>query len=328
VEFNAAAEHLLGYDRESLAGTSWEKICPPTGNRPLLRDILSGTGPEPSFETTLVRRDGSLMDAEFTISALHDNASRVIGAVYIGRDITHAKTMRRELIQAEKMASIGQVASWIAHQIRNVLGRLLMHLSALRPPEEGSPFLKKVHQEFITGIREMNMLVTDLLEYSKTLSLHPAPMKLNQILDGLIETHTRDSRGGRLQIERHYDADLPQINADVFKLEQAIGNILKNAQDAMPQGGTLHLTTRQDPPSSSITVIIEDSGTGILPDDLPRIFRPFFTTKSNGTGLGLAMAARIIEVHGGSIRADNRPQGGASFSFTLPLTPRKATNNA
>lgn len=323
VEFNAAAERLLGYDRESLVGTSWEKICPPSVDRPEFRDILRGTGPVPSFETTLVHRNGSVMDAELTISALYDNTGQAIGAVYIGRDITRAKAMRRELIQAEKMASIGQVASWIAHQIRNVLGRLLMHLSALRPPETASPSLKKAHQEFLAGIREMDTLVTDLLEYSKTLTLHPAPMKFNKMIDGLIATHVPDRPDGRLRIERHYDAHLPPVNADIFKVEQAIGNMLKNAVDVMPEGGTLRITTRHDPRTRAVAVVIEDTGPGIRPDDLPRVFRPFFTTKTQGTGLGLAMAARIVEAHGGSIRAENRPQGGACFAFTLPVSPRK-----
>jgi PAS domain S-box-containing protein len=324
VEFNAAAERILAYDRAEIVDTPWSRVFPHGDEKERLRDIVRRGHPEAGVETTLVRGDGTVIDAEVTVSALHDNAGRAIGAVYIGRDITRAKAMRRELIQAEKMASIGQVASWIAHQIRNVLGRLLMHISALRPPETGEPSLKKAHQEFLAGIREMDTLVTDLLEYSKTLTLHPAPVKFNKMIDGLIATHVPVRPDGRLRIERHYDAHLAPVNADIFKVEQAIGNILKNAMDVMPKGGTLRITTRHDPRTRAVVVVIEDTGPGIRPDDLPRVFRPFFTTKAQGTGLGLAMAARIIEAHGGSIRAENAAQGGAAFTFTLPVASRKA----
>lgn len=323
VEFNAAAERILGHSRARIVGTSWDRVYPHGEERERLHASVRRGNPASSVETTLIRGDGSVIDAELTISSLRDNTGRIIGTVYIGRDVTRAKAMRRELIQAEKMASIGQVASWIAHQIRNVLGRLLMHISALHPPETGDPSMKKAHHAFTAGIHEMDRLVTDLLEYSKTLTLHPAPMKLNASLDGLVAALQPDGSAGPVRVERVYDKELPVIQADVFKVEQAIGNMLKNAFDAMEKGGVLRLATHRPPQNRGIVIRIEDTGAGIRPADLPHVFRPFFTTKAHGTGLGLAMAARIIEAHGGSIRAENVPQGGAAFSFTLPLTPKR-----
>jgi len=323
VEFNAAAERILGYGRAQIVGTSWDRVYPHEEERERLHAIVRRGKPAPSVETTLIRGDRTVIDAELTISALRDNTGQIIGAVYIGRDVTHAKALRRELIQAEKMASIGQVASWIAHQIRNVLGRLLMHISALHPPETGDPAKIKAHHDFTAGIHEMDRLVTDLLEYSKTLTLHPAPMKLNASLDGLIATLLPDESGSGIHVERVYETELPVVQADVFKVEQAIGNILKNAVDAMPEGGVLRLATRHPSRNGAIVIHIEDTGPGIRPADLPHVFRPFFTTKAHGTGLGLAMAARIIEAHGGSIRAENIPHGGAAFCFSLPLTPKR-----
>lgn len=323
VEFNTAAERILGYTRADMIGTSWDRVYAHERERERLQTVMHRGKPAPSIEAGLTRRDGTVIDAELTLSTLHDNTGQIIGTVYIGRDVTRAKALRQELIQAEKMASIGQVASWIAHQIRNVLGRLLMHISALHPPETGEPALKMAHRRCMAGIHEMDTLVTDLLEYSKTLTLHPGPMKLNKSLDGLIATLVPDERGNRLRIERDYDPHLPVINADVFKIEQAVGNILKNAVEAMPEGGTLRIATRRDTQTGGVAVGIEDTGSGIPTDVLPRVFRPFFTTKAHGTGLGLAMAARIVEVHGGSLRAENALQGGASFTLTLPETPQK-----
>jgi len=321
VEFNAAAERILGRRHAAVVGTSWDRFYPHEAERGRLEAIVRRGAP--SVETTLTRGDGTAIDVELTISALRDNAGRIIGTVYIGRDVTHAKAMRRELIQAEKMASVGQVASWIAHQIRNVLGRLLMHVSVLRPPDNGDPACKKAHREFAAGIHEMDTLVTNLLEYSRTLTLHLAPMKLNASLDGLTAALVPPDPETPLRIERRYDAELPVIQADVFKVEQAIGNILKNAVEAMPDGGVLRISTRREHETAAVTIGIEDTGPGIRSEDLPHVFRPFFTTKRRGTGLGLAMAARIIQAHGGVIRAASAPRGGACFTVILPETPRR-----
>jgi PAS domain S-box-containing protein len=323
VEFNAAAERILGRRHAAVVGTSWDRFYPHDAERERLHAIVRRGAPAPSVETTLTRGDGTTIDAELTISALRDNDGRIIGTVYIGRDVTHAKAMRRELIQAEKMASVGQVASWIAHQIRNVLGRLLMHVSVLRPPDDGEPARKKAHREFAAGIREMDTLVTNLLEYSRTLTLHLAPMKLNASLDGLTAALAPPDADIPLRVERFYDAGLPVVQADVFKVEQAIGNILKNAVEAMPAGGTLRIATQRAHETAAVAIDIEDTGPGIRPEDLPHVFRPFFTTKQRGTGLGLAMAARIIQAHGGAIRAANSPRGGACFTITLPEIPRR-----
>jgi PAS domain S-box-containing protein len=323
VEFNTAAERILGHTYGEMVGKPWDRIYADDTEREKLSTFVRRAQPEPNIETVLRRKDNSTIDVELTLSPLRDNHGLAIGTVYIIRDVTHAKAMRQELIQAEKMASIGQVASWIAHQIRNVLGRLLLHVSALRPPESGESSQMKSHRELMTGIHEMDTLVTDLLEYSKTLTLHPGPMKLNASLDGLIAALVQGDAKSPLHVERDFDPNLPVIQADVFKIEQTIGNVLKNAVDAMPKGGTLRVTTGQDRHSRDAMVRIEDTGPGIRPEDLPRVFRPFFTTKPHGTGLGLAMAARIVEAHGGSIHAENLPQGGACFTFTLPETPRR-----
>ncbi len=323
VEFNAAAERILGRRHTAVVGTSWDRMYLHETERERLQAIVRRGQPAPSVETALIRGDGTAIDAELTISALRDNDLRTIGTVYIGRDVTQAKTMRRELIQAEKMASVGQVASWIAHQIRNLLGRLLMHVSALRPPENSEPARLKAHREFTAGIREMDMLVTDLLEYSRTLTLHLAPMKLNASLDGLIATLLPPESDTPFRVVRRYDGELPAVQADVFKVEQALGNVLKNAVEAMSAGGTLRIDTRRARDNAAVVIGIEDTGPGIRPEDLPHVFRPFFTTKLRGTGLGLAMAARIIEAHGGAIRAANVPQGGACFTVILPEIPRR-----
>lgn len=318
VEFNRAAEHILGHSRDAVVGRKSDEIYCDLAQRDRLYATALDGQPVQGAETQLRRSDGSMVDVELTLSPLRDNRGALIGTVCIGRDITHAKALRRELIQSEKLASVGQVAAWIAHQIRNYLGRMLMGASALRPPAGAPPTLVRAHTNLIEAISDMDRLVSDLLEYSRSLTLHPTQMKVNATLNALLHNLKAEFAATRLRIECDFEADLPFVQVDVFKFEQALTNVLRNAVQAMPEGGRLSVRTRRDATAGTVHILVEDSGPGIAANDLAKVFRPFYTTKPTGTGLGLAMAQRIVEAHGGTLTARAAAAGGALFEFTLP----------
>jgi two-component system sensor histidine kinase AtoS len=277
--------------------------------------------PVQNAEMQLRRKDGGIIDVELTLSPLLNNEGEPIGTVCIGRDITHAKAMRRDLIQAEKMATVGQVSAWIAHQIRNSLGRILMSASALRPSADALASQQQAHRDLTFSIAEMDNIVSDLLDYSRTLSLHPTRANLNTVLNDLLDSLVSGGINGHHHIERAFDPNLPWVLVDVFKMEQALGNVLKNAMQAMPDQGTLRVETRRGPGERQVTVIVQDSGAGIARENRLNVFRPFFTTKPGGTGLGLAITSRIVETHGGHVMAESAEGRGATFTFVLPETP-------
>ena len=317
VEFNTGAERTLGYARGEVVGRpSRTLFCEVEERARFYAEVREGRLVQ-DVETRLLRKDGTAIDAQLTLSPLRDNAGGLIGAVCIGRDVTQARALREEVIQAEKLASIGQVASWITHQIRNYLGRIVMDLSLLRPGPDAPEAPRKAHRDLSRAVEEMGRIVTDLLDYSRTLRLHPTPVKLNASLEGLLAGLDAEVGTG-VRVERDLAPDLPPIRADVFKLEQAFGNVLNNAIEAMSGAGTLTVATRAGPEPGWVTIRVADSGPGILPEDLPRVMRPFFTTKPAGTGLGLALAARIAAAHGGSLEAETPPGGGAVLTFRLP----------
>ncbi len=318
VEFNSAAERILGFGRDEVVGKDPASFyCDPGVREQLHRTVSMGT-PVQNAEIQLRRKDGGIIDVELTLSPLRNNAGNPIGTVCIGRDVTHAKAMRRDLIQAEKMATVGQVSAWIAHQIRNSLGRVLMSASALRPAHEESEARQQAHRSLTSAIAEMDRIVSDLLDYSRTLSLHPTTVDINVALHDMLDSLSSDGLSGQHRIERDFDEKLPAMKMDVFKMEQAFGNVLKNALQAMPEGGTLRVVTRHDRDRRQVTVSFHDTGTGIRPEDLPNVFRPFFTTKPGGTGLGLAITSRIVEAHGGRVTVDSAAARGTVFRFTLP----------
>ena len=319
VEFNSAAERILGYPRESVIGQKADAIYCDLALRDNLYATVHAGQPVQAVETQLQRQDGSRVDVELTMSPLRDTQGKLIGTVCIGRDVTHAKALRRELIQAEKLASVGQIAAWITHQIRNYLGRMLMSAGALRPAEDADSAQTQAYTDLTRSIADLDRLVSDLLDYSRTLTLHPSAMKLNAALNDLLKQLESELPPGSIRIERDFLPELPPLQVDVFKLEQALGNVLRNAVQAMPQGGVLRVTTRLGNLPNTVVACIQDSGPGIQGDDPDAVFRPFYTTKPGGTGLGLALAQRIIEAHAGIISAGNSPVGnGAVFQITLP----------
>jgi PAS domain S-box-containing protein len=317
VEFNTGAEHILGYTRAEVAGHSADSIYCDQQERQRLYNAVRQGDTAQHTETRLKCKDGALIDVDLTLSPLRNNAGDLIGAVCIGRDITQAKALRRELIQAEKLASVGQVAGWIAHQIRNLLGRLLMDAAALHP-EAASVGRTHAHRDLTDAIASMDRLVTDLLDYSKTLSLHTTPIDINAALNDMLKALPAGTVP--LHVERDFATDLTPVAVDVFKLEQAIGNLFKNAIQAMPEDGLLRVQTRKGPRPDEISISIEDNGPGIPESQLDKVFQPFFTTKPGGTGLGLAMCARIVEAHGGRLTAANVEPHGARFTVVLPVS--------
>lgn len=318
VEFNAAAERILGYPRATVVGRSSDPLyCEPE-----LRDALYGTvhlgRPVQGVETQLLRSDGSRVEVELTLSPLRDAQGELLGALCIGRDITHANVLRRELIQAEKLASIGQVAAWITHQIRNYLGRMLMSAGALRPEPAADACRQQAYEDLNGGIADLGRLVSDLLDYSRTLTLHTTRVDINAVLDDLLRQLATEPAVANIRVARDFAANLPPLSVDVFKLEQALTNVLRNAVQAMPDGGELSVATCLEDGSDTVIVSISDSGRGLEEGDAALIFRPFYTTKASGTGLGLALAERIVQAHGGTIRARKSTSGGAAFDIRLP----------
>lgn len=318
VEFNSGAERTLGFNRAEVIGKSSAAFYSDCAQMTQLYQVVYRGQPVQGVETRLKRKDGTTIDVELTLSPLRNNASQLIGVICIGHDVTQAKIMREKLIQAEKMASVGQVAAWITHQIRNSLGRILLSTSSLQPVA-GTPDSKS-QRDMLEAIHSMDRMVTDLLDYSKTLKLHPVPLRLDSSLEGLL-AQIETQAGREISIERRYASDMPILYADVFKLEQAIGNIFKNALEAMQEQGVLRVSTEFDRDEREVTITIADNGRGISPDNMTEVLNPFFTTKPRGTGLGLAMAARIVEAHGGALRVRSAPGKGTEVTIALPINP-------
>jgi len=246
------------------------------------------------------------------------DAQRVIGAQSDAIAATRAR-----LAQSEKLAALGQLATAIAHEVRNPLG--VIRSAAQGLSERVSPSTAETERAsaFITAeIDRLSSVVNSLLAFARPLRLERRPVGIEELFDRALLLATDDLRGQGVQVERGPAAGLPAVSADPDLLCQVLLGLLANGAEAAGAGGTVWLDARAE--DGRVEVAVADSGPGIPSALRARVFEPFFTTRSRGTGLGLAVARQIVEAHGGEIAVGERAGGGARLVLRLPAAPTRA----
>ena len=226
---------------------------------------------------------------------------------------------RNELISAERLATAGKMAASFAHEIRNPLSSMRMLAQMLMRKQDLPESKQKQSMQYILEeIERIDVIVKGFMDFAHPAVLDSAPHNLNQVLQDVLDLMEANLNHHQISLIKKFAPDLPPISLDRDKLKQAFMNIVLNAMDAMPEGGTLEILTLRG--SDKIRIDVVDTGVGIPPEGLNRLFEPFFTTKSQGTGLGLANAKRVLEQHGGDIRSKSVVGQGTTMSLWLPLS--------
>ncbi len=246
-----------------------------------------------------------------------------IGSIHIARDITEEKEKEMRLIMSERLASLGQMASGVAHEINTPLASIAGCAEGLLMKVKNNRYDPKIFEEYLQIIEEeilrCKSITTGMLSFVRTATYEEKEVGLNEAVDKAIEIISFQGRLRNVEIARNYQSGLPTIHGSEGELRQVFLIILTNALDAIENSGTLALETgRVD---NAVFVRISDSGPGIPPEHLNRIFDPFFTTKQDkgGTGLGLSIAYKIVSNHNGTIAAHSEEGKGTTFTITLPL---------
>jgi signal transduction histidine kinase len=226
---------------------------------------------------------------------------------------------RAELVQAERLATIGKMAAHITHEIRNPLSSIGLNVELLE--EEIAPSGDKESAALVTAIKAEVDRLSRIAEQYLSVARRPRPRFVRERLDDLARellafVGPELTRAGvRAHIET--DEGMPEVELDDSQLRQALLNLVRNAREAMPNGGDLRVCVRAIEPAA-VEVTVDDTGVGIPDEMIANVFDPFFTTKARGTGLGLAVTREIIEAHGGHISCERRPEGGTRFRIWLP----------
>jgi two-component system sensor histidine kinase HydH len=266
----------------------------------------------------------------------------VIVVILLGLSVWQIRTLRRylrlqeEAARQERLAALGGMAAVLAHEIRNPLGAIKGLAQFLGEKRTGDPTQTEMTQTIAGEAARLERLVNDLLTYARPRPAERRPLLLQPTLQEVMALAQPAADAASVKIRVETDDELPRVMADPEQMKQLFGNLVLNAIQAMPNGGTLTVRGKVisdfgsrisdsaighplGDPQSAIIIEVEDTGSGIPEGDLPRIFEPFYTTRTKGTGLGLAICKQIVEAHGGTIRVAQTSPKGTMFEVTLPL---------
>ena len=317
---NYAAEDISGYRRDELVGQWFAPLLPddelPKALAHFQKALAGETG---LFETRFFRKDGEIR----TIQVTYSTPQKEEEVLCLIRDVTDQKMLQEQLIQSEKMSAIGQLVSGVAHELNNPLAGISAFAQLLLA-EKGFPSEQRSSLETIYAeSRRASRIVLNLLTFARQHKPEKGPASVNQVLDDTLELRGYELRVRGIEVAHDYDEAIPDTMADAHQLQQVFLNLITNAEQAMERshGQAMRLAVRTRRAGDLIRIEIEDTGPGIPPNLLERIFNPFFTTKPTGmgTGLGLSISLGIVREHDGRIWAENAPAGGARFVIELPM---------
>jgi two-component system, NtrC family, sensor kinase len=324
---NRAFLTITGLRRDELLGKEWFTLLPENERRRLLPVYISALHGESStnVEVRLPRRDGSFAQVAVNIASILTPDGDVEGVIYIYRDVTELRELETQVIHAEKLATLGQLAAGVVHELNNPLTSILVYADYLhkKAGREGAPGadVEKLRR-IVEGAERILKFTRDLVSYARPATEKPVPCDVHELVDQalLFCEHLIEETGA--EIDKRYAAALPPVYVVKGQLVQVFVNLITNACHAMPLGaGRLTLATASLG-DGRLSACVIDSGKGIANEDLPRIFEPFFTTKGEGqgTGLGLSIVKNIVEQHRGTISV--RSEVGIGTTFEIQLTCR------
>jgi PAS domain S-box-containing protein len=335
VTLNQAAEMMTGFFAGEVIGRYCTEVfaqSPELGE--ILMETIASRSASPGVAATLHRRNGRTLPVEISAAPLKGGEGKDLGVIAAMRDLTVVRELEGRLRRSDRLAALGELAAGLAHEIKNPLTSLLTFSRHLSRRFDDEQFRAKFQSVVPGELERINGIVEGLLALARPARVSFAAVRLPALLERAAELYAQEMESRSVQVRRDYARDLPVTWVDAEAMYQAFVNLVRNALDAMPSGGELILRVgwsddhgigrsgRRGPASTRrVRVEIEDTGIGIPAADADRVFIPFFSTKTGGTGLGLALTHKIVEDHGGSIDFRSAVGDGTVFRIVLPLFP-------
>jgi PAS domain S-box-containing protein len=327
-------EEVLGFNAQETVGMTFGDRTHPDERKAVVEvfdELLSGERNFASIEIRVRHKQGDWRRLRCNFSPLVDPTGKIEGVVISGRDITEVKRLEEQLIQAEKLAAMGQMLAGVAHELNNPLTAILGASELLRDRAGADENTRRQLEMTHRQARRAARIVQNLLEFSRPASAQKKALDLNAVVDRTLQLHEHSLRRNAIQVDFHPSPGLPLTMGDANQLIQVFLNLISNAEQAIrevrPAG---RIQIRLGKFSSRVFATIQDDGAGIPAEVLPKIFDPFFTTKrpGGGTGLGLSICMSIVREHGGDIEVESLPAGGAAFTVFLPMAEQQPVHGA
>ncbi|HEX8456587.1 MAG TPA: ATP-binding protein [Pyrinomonadaceae bacterium] len=320
--FNAAAEEITGYTAESLRGEDasilFGALAPKAEES--LRAAEAGAA-SPRYEADCLTADGLRLRLGYSIFPLFGETGARTGLVITFQDLTQVRALEETSRRQDRLAAVGRVAAGIAHEIRNPLAAMRGSIQVLRSELDGHPAQAELMEIVLRESDRLNHIITDFLTYAR-----PRPVSLAEtdLREPLRETftllrHSPETRPGHT-IEEDFPEAPVRVQADAAGLRQVFWNLARNALSAMPDGGRLRVELQPATDNGRVRITFTDTGRGMSPEQVERLFEPFSSSTTGGTGLGLSIVYQIIRDHGGTINVRSREGAGTTIIIELPET--------
>lgn len=322
--FNSTAEKILGISKESAIGKTCDILFGSGKVTQMLdRSIEKGEGiSRQEFE--LIRRDNEKIWVGVSTSLLKDREDRATGTTFLFTDLTEIKRLQEELRFKDRLTVLGEMSAGIAHEFRNYMGTVVGFSRLLSKKMEKDDPRQGVVEAINNELKDMNRLIDDLLSFGRKTELNLQPVLIDQLIKKLLMPIIDQAKAPKPDVKLYMEEGIPEIMIDEVLMRQAIGNIVQNAVEAMPGGGMLEIRVKtglvsKEIGSRRLEIFISDTGSGMPKDRLDKIFLPFFTTKEKGTGLGLALAHKVVMSHNGRIEVESQEGKGSVFRLYIPF---------
>ncbi len=328
---------VLGYEEKELIGNNWYDLCVPKSEREErksdFKKLMAGENEMVvDYENSILTKSGEEKIIAWHNTAITDEEGHIIGTLSSGEDITRRKQAEVELIRSEKLASLGQLAASVAHEVNNPLAGVLVYIKLLlKMYKEKKLQSEKTEHQLLKMEKELertSRIIRNLLDFSRQSEPNIRAIDLNQVIEAALLLVEHQISLENIKLEKKLDASLPLVHADFDQIQQVLINIILNANQAMPEGGTLTIATSAVPgveidefTKDTVRIDIKDTGVGISEENLSKLFTPFFTTKEKGkgVGLGLPVVHGIIERHKGKIEVESELGVGTTFTIYLEV---------
>lgn len=314
--FNRGAEAILQLSASQVIGREADRIIPAE----LLAEIIHSKKQPDVIEKEIEFKtaDGKMVPLEIGASSLKDESDIFLGNVLLFKDLTEVRTLRCEVARSQRLASVGRLAAGVAHEIRNPLSSIKGFATYFKERYRDRPEDQQTADIMIQEVDRLNRVVGQLLEFARPVSVKPKPVSLQTLLDDSIKLIKEQAAEKGISIQTQNNTPVAEVRIDPDRINQVLLNLYLNAIDSMEKGGELRVEMTDGGPRRDVVVQVSDTGRGISPENLSKIFEPYFTTKSTGTGLGLAIAHNIVEAMGGKITVESDPEAGTTFTIALP----------
>jgi len=322
--WNPHLEELLGIPASEALGHRLDEILP----RDLAVEIASRAPSDhvsSIYRFHLKTRTDHHRVVNVSVAPLLEKSGARLGHLVLLDDITPRVRLEDQMVQTEKLTSLGLLAAGVAHEVNTPLAVISNYIQMLAKQIPGDDPRQKTIERIVKQTFRASEIVNNLLNFSRTGGAEPVAIDLNSVLEETLTLVQHPFKAARVSVVRNYTEELPPVLGSATRLQQVFLNLFMNARDAMPNGGMLEVRTGAQ--NGSVEIEVSDTGTGIPPENLQRIFDPFFTTKATGrgTGLGLSVSYGIIKEHAGKVEVRSTPGKGTSFRLEFPVA-RKAVH--